>query len=122
MTIEQLVMLAGTDFSKKGVKQIFAKIYNCKDTFEETKLNWLLSVWKELAVRFEMPSSMQAEKDVIRDVFVFALAGEDMPQQIRPVVEKCCQEMSFAKLTEQLSGVSFFNPENMQEFFDATFE
>ena len=65
MTLNQLVTLAGTDFSKKEVRQIFAKIYNCKDTFEETKLNWLLSIWKELAIRFEMPSSTQAEKIIL---------------------------------------------------------
>ncbi len=122
MTLNQLVTLAGTDFSKKEVRQIFAKIYNCKDTFEETKLNWLLSIWKELAIRFEMPSSTQAEKDVIRDVFVFASKDNIIPKNLRQIVEECCEKMSFGELEKQLATVSHFNIDNMTELYNRIYE
>ena len=100
------------------MRQIFAKIYNCKDTFEETKLNWLLSIWKELAIRFEMPSSTQAEKDVIRDVFMFALKDNIIPKNLRQIVEECCEKMSFGELEKQLAAVSHFNIDNMTELYN----
>lgn len=122
MTLNQLVTLAGTDFSKKEVRQIFAKIYNCKDTFEETKLNWLFSIWKELAIRFEMPSSTQAEKDVIRDVFVFAVRYNRVPKNLCSLVEECCATRSFKKLEEELSNIPFFNLDKMKRFYEKVAE
>ena len=122
MTIEQLVSLEGIDFNNAEVKNAFISVYQCEKNFEEKWLEWLFSIWKELAMRFEMPSSTQAEKDVIRDVFVFAVRYNRVPKNLCSLVEECCATRSFKKLEEELSNIPFFNLDKMKRFYEKVAE
>lgn len=118
MTIKQLIELSGLNFNDEETKAAFIRIFSCPNSFEDQKLNWKKSLWKELAYRFESNNASQQDKDVIRDSFVLSLRDNEFPEELKSLVQDCINKYDFKKLNAVLTTQPFCNVENSLELYD----